>query len=360
MKQLKSVILFIVLLMTASACSNANSTTGSEQSETPGDQELNEPANKEGADNEEEGREETGKLVIYTSGSKDLAEKLIEGFEEKTGINVDMFEGTTGQILGRLEAEENNPLADVVVLASLPPAMEYKEKGLILPYESPYASQLHDGWYDEAYYYYGFSASALGLSYNTKLVDTPPADWADLLDEQYKGLLAIPDPTESGTARDFIAAYINQEGEAGWELYRDLKANGLKLGGANNPALASVISGTNSVVMAGVDYMVYSSKENGEPVDIVFPESGTTITPRPAFILESANNITSAQQYIDYILSDEGQQIVAEAYLLPARTDIEPHESRAPLSDIKELNYDWGFLEENTSSILDEFMNLVR
>ncbi len=38
-----------------------------------------------------------------------------------------MFQGTTGKILARMEAEKKNPVVDVVVLASLP-AMEGLKK----------------------------------------------------------------------------------------------------------------------------------------------------------------------------------------------------------------------------------------
>ncbi|WP_157796453.1 ABC transporter substrate-binding protein [Bacillus sp. FJAT-45037] len=346
MRKLKGFVMAMTMMLFVTACG-----------QTEMEQDSGAPAN----DSEEPAVvEETGKLTIYTSGPGGMAERLVEEFEEETGIEVDMFQGTTGDVLGRLQAEEGNPLADVVVLASMPPAMEYKERGLTMPYESEYVDSLHDGWYDEDHHFYGFSASALALSYNTNLVEEVPTDWSDLTAEQFTNKLAIPDPTQSGTARDFIAAYINQEGDEGWELIEELKENGLSLEGANNPALQTVISGANSVVMAGVDYMVYNNMQNGEPVDLVFPESGTMVTPRPAFILESAQNVKSAQQYIDFILSDKGQEIVADAYLLPAREDVKPHEIRTELGDIQQLDFDWAYLEENTQDILEKFMGIVR
>ncbi|MFA9458433.1 ABC transporter substrate-binding protein [Halalkalibacter sp. AB-rgal2] len=350
MKQLKSSFFLLLLLVTLAAC-------------TQSEQEVQENENKQPTNNEpteEMQNEETGSLTLYTSGPGGMAEQLAEAFTEETGITVDMFQGTTGDVLGRLEAEESNPLADVVVLASLPPAIDYKNRELTLAYESPYASSLHDDWYDEEFHFYGFSASALGLSYNTNLISEAPTDWSDLTSDEFNGQIAIPDPTQSGTARDFIAAYINQEEEDGWDLLEQLKENGLQMEGANNPALQTVISGANSVVMAGVDYMVYNNMENGEPVDIIFPESGTMITPRPAFILESTQNPEAAKAYIDFILSDKGQEIVADAYLLPARVDIEPADIRLGLDDIPTLEYDWDYLEEHTQTILERFMEMIR
>lgn len=355
MKQLKGLIAGLGVL-TLTACAQTEMEQENDGSNA-GNGTADENANGEAA---AESHDETGTLTIYTSGPGGMAENLVKAFEEETGIEVDMYQGTTGDVLGRLEAEQGNPIADVVVLASLPPAMEFKEQGMTMAYESEYADRLQDGWYDDDYHFYGFSASALGISYNTNMVEEPPADWSDLVTEEYENQIAVPDPTQSGTARDFVAAYINQEGDAGWDLIEELSENGLSLEGANNPALQTVISGANKAVMAGVDYMVYNNIENGEPVDIAFPESGTMITPRPAFILESAENVDSAQQYIDFILSDRGQEIVADAYLLPARTDVDAHEDRATFEEIEQLDFQWDFLEENTDDILEEFLSNVR
>jgi iron(III) transport system substrate-binding protein len=359
MKQFKTLTLLLVLVLLLAACGNGEE----EAAEDIASEDTNTAEETEAdSDNTEENTEmeETGELVLYTSGPGGMVEKLVEAFTEETGIEVEMYQATTGQVLGRLEAEASNPIADVVVLASLPAAIDYAEQGLTQPYESPYADQMHDGWHDEDYHYYAFSGSAVGLSYNTELVDEAPSDWADLLDESYQDSIAIPDPSQSGTALDFVTAYESQYGEEAWQLFSDLKDNGLALEGANRPALDSVISGANQVVMAGVDYMVHSSKADGEPVDIAFPESGTMVTQRPAFILESATNVDAAQKYIDFILSDKGQEIVADAYLIPGRADIPVHPDRASLDEIKELDYDLEYIIENSEEILEEFTRLVR
>ena len=60
----------------------------------------------------------TGKVTVYMPSPAGLADKLAEGFTAKTGIEVEQFQGTTGEILARLEAEAANPVADVVILAS--------------------------------------------------------------------------------------------------------------------------------------------------------------------------------------------------------------------------------------------------
>ena len=82
------------------------------------------PAQPEEAPAEEEAlaAEETpvlsGKVTVYMPSPAGLADKLAALFTEKTGVEVEQFQGTTGEILARLEAEQVNPVADVVILAS--------------------------------------------------------------------------------------------------------------------------------------------------------------------------------------------------------------------------------------------------
>ena len=90
-----------------------------------------------------------GKVVVYMPSPTALNEKYIQGFEAKTGIDVELFEGTTGEIQARLEAEKNNPIADVVVLASWADGLAMKEEDKLLSFEPENADKLsiHTLWF---------------------------------------------------------------------------------------------------------------------------------------------------------------------------------------------------------------------
>lgn len=299
-------------------------------------------------------------VIVYTAGPKALAEDILEGFEASTGIKIEQFQATTGKILGRLEAEKSNPVADVVVLASWPSAVGLKEDGLTMAYpEAAHSDKLQSDWKDADNHLFGYSASALGITYNTDLVMNPPTDWSDFTHSDWENQINIPDPSLSGSALDFISGYLNEFGEDGWKMYSQLNENGVELAGANKEALDPVITGSKSAVMAGVDYMAYHAKSQGEPIDIIYPTSGTVINPRPAMILKDAQNEENAKQFIDYLLSEEGQQLVTESFLLPGRTDIEAKD-RTDVDDIKRLNYDWEWMMENSDEINSKFQDTFR
>lgn len=319
--------------------------------------------NKSEESNEEsksEGGKKSDKLVLYAAGPDDLVNDMVKKFEKESGEKVQVYQGTTGEILGRLEAEKDNPKADVVQLASLPAALDYKKKDLIEPYKVKNHKKLYKDWIDKDGYYYGFSGSALGMSYNTKAVKKAPKDTKDLTDKKYKDKLAIPDPSESGTALDLLSIKVNNEGDKAWDEYKALKDNGMHMAGANKPALQSVIKGENDVVYGGVDYMVYKAKAKGEPVDISYPESGTAISPRPAFILKSSEHKEAAKAYMDYVTSKKGQKEVDDHYLIPADKSQEKNKDKAKRSEIKEFKYDWNTLSDDSEKVLKKFTDMMK
>lgn len=152
---------------------------------------------------------------------------------------------------------------------------------------------------------------------------------------------------------------MSANGEKGWDLFSQYKANGVAMAGANQEALDPVITGAKSIVAAGVDYMAYSSKAKGEPLDIVYPSEGTVVSPRPAAILKSSKNVENAKAFIDYLLSDEAQKLVADAYLIPGREDVEAT-NRANLKDIPQLKVDWNWMSENGDDTAARFSEIFK
>ncbi|MGN1047716.1 MAG: ABC transporter substrate-binding protein [Eubacteriales bacterium] len=282
----------------------------------------------------------SGKVTVYMPSPAGLADKLAAAFTEKTGVEVEQFQGTTGEILARLEAEQANPVADVVILASWSDGLSMKEGGKLESYTPANADKINEGWLDSDNTLFGYSASAVGVIYNTTVFSELNADWADLAAAQYKDNIAIPDPEKSGSCKDFLAGLVTgaDNGETIMQAWAD---NGLTVPGANKAALEAVTTGEKGILIAGVDYNAYSSISKGEPLSIYYPASGTVVNPRPAMILKTAPNMDNAKAFVDFLFSDEAQKLVADAYLLPGRSDIKC-ENRTNLEDIPQLPTDWN------------------
>lgn len=344
-----------MMLLAATGCATTDKPAGNSAAPATEPAKTVQPAKEE-----KEEKKLSGKLVVYSAGPKELAEAIQKGYETKTGVKVEMFQGTTGKILSRMEAEKGNPVVDVVVLASLPSVQGLKKNGLTLDYkEARNSDKLIPDWSDKEGHYFGYSASALGIAYNTKLVKTPPKDWSDLTKEEWKGKVNVPDPALSGSALDFVTGYLSEKGDSGWDLFDQYKKNGMVMAGANQEALDPVITGAKSAVAAAVDYMTYQAKVKGEPVDIVYPAGGTVISPRPAAIIKTSKNVDNAKAFIDFLLSDEAQKMVADTYLLPGRKDVKAKD-RAGVEQIPLLKVDWAWMDTNGDAVTKRFTQLFK
>jgi len=259
-------------------------------------------------------------LTVYTAGPGSLAKSLATGFEKQTGIKVNIFQATTGKVMARLEAEQASPQADVLISASWDTAEDLQQRGWLLPYQSPNAGKVPDAFKTADYVAQGISA--LGIVWNIQSGTPEPKNWQDLTGPAFKDKVTTPDPALSGASLDLLIGLQNGEGEKAWSLFQQLKENGMVISGPNAQAVTPVLQGAKAAVFGAVDYVTYNNIAQGEAVKVIFPEGGTVVAPRPMMILKSTQHADDAKKFVDYVLSDAGQQQVANAWLMPARTDI--------------------------------------
>jgi len=310
-------------------------------------------------DNGNTGAELSGNLTVYLPSPAGLADDLIAMFQQQTGIAVDQFQGTTGQILARLEAEAANPIADVVILASWSDGMELRQQGLLHAFTPELASQLHADFVSDDNTMFGTSASAVGIAYNTLLFDSMDADWADLANAEFHDQLAFPDPELSGSAKDFLAGFMYNNQENGWATWQSLADNGMIVPGANAAALESVVTGERGILVSGVDWNIFNAIAQGEPLNFYYPAGGTVINPRPAMVLQSSQNIDAAEAFVNFLMSDEAQELVVNSFLIPGRADIKS-DLRPNVDEINLLTTDWDWMMNNASEINSTFNGLFR
>jgi iron(III) transport system substrate-binding protein len=290
-------------------------------------------------------------ITVYTAGPQSLIDKLVEGFTAQSGIKVNVFQATTGKIMARIEAEAANPAVDVLISASWETATDFAKRGWLVSYTSPNAEKVPDFLKNETAVAQG--VSALGIAWNTKSGTPKPAEWSDLAKPEFRDLVNIPDPAQSGSSFELTAALAGQDDFA---LFKSLKDNGAIIAGANAEALNPVLQGAKAAVFGAVDYITFGNKAKGESIDVVFPESGTVIAPRPVMILNWSKNQDEAKKFVDYMLSDEGQKLVAGTYLMPARSDIPA--DRPLISDLKLIDYDAAAIQGKRKEILQQISDI--
>ncbi|WP_217534721.1 extracellular solute-binding protein [Vibrio metschnikovii] len=282
-------------------------------------------------------------LTVYSVGPNNLITVLAQDYQAATGVRVQIFQGTTGQVMSRLEAEQRNPIADVVISASWDSAVDLKQQDLLAPLRLRNMTHVPDSLKDSHYIAQG--VSALSMVFNTKSGLPQPEDWFDVTAGVYRNQVTMPDPAQSGTAFELLSALLTAKGDdATWDFLATMKQNRMIVPGPNARALNPVLQGAKSVVFGAVDYIALGHQARGESIEVIFPPSGTVIAPRPMMVLASSRNQDRAMDFVDFVLSEAGQARVAEVYLMSARTDIKS--LRPGINDLNIINIDENLTQQ--------------
>jgi iron(III) transport system substrate-binding protein len=292
-------------------------------------------------------------VTLYTAGPDGLAKNIAKSFTDKTGIKVEVYQATSGDVLARLEAEKAKPRADVVVLASWGVGLTVRQRGLVDAYNAPEAKKLRPRWSDGGLAAQGGAALALIVNANEVKKEQQPQSWFELAAPFWKDAVTMPDPTLSGSAAEFLAVFAQVHGDKAWKLFEDLARNGLAVPGPNNAALNPVLTGAKKATIAGVDYITFGQIAKGEKLAIHYPKEGTVVALRPVFVQQNAPRREEGRKLVDFMLSDEGQTLVAKTFLIPARADIKAQ--RPAPGEFKVFEPDWSFVEKNQTQIVSRF-----
>lgn len=273
---------------------------------------------------------EQKEVMIYTSMKEAQMSVLKIGFMKKyPEIKMNYRIAGSGTIMEMLQTEESvgRIKADLLWLGE--PSCYYilKEKGLLTPYYSPEAKKIPKGLIDRDNYYCGARMVTVGIVYNSQKLqpDEIPTDWNDLLHPRYKGLIAMTDPYYSGTAL-YTVTGLYQSSKYGLKYFQALKNNGIHLEKNAVTVVEKVGSGIYSLCI-GVDYIAKTIKDNGGPVEFIYPRSCISTIPSPIAIFKGASNMEAAKKLYDYILSIEGQLILMKENVIPVRPEVKLEEA---------------------------------
>jgi len=259
--------------------------------------------------------------------------------------------------MAKLQAEiqAGNPVADVLLIADMVTLERLKEDGKLLAYKSPEAGQYDATLYDADGYYYSTKLITTGIMYNTS-AGMKPASWKDLTKPEAKGLVTMPSPLASGAALIHAQTLTAVPG-LGWDFYKSLAENGAIAAGGNGAVLKSVASGEKAYGMV-VDYLPIREKAKGAPVEFVFPSEGVSAVTEPVGILASTKNADAAKKFVDYVLSEKGQEGFLKLGYIPARNGMKLPEGFPSRDTIKVLPIKAADALKNTDQDLKTFSGL--
>lgn len=297
-------------------------------------------------------------LTLYTSQSPEIAQQTVDAFQAKhPDIKVEWTRNGTSQLLNILRAEiaagEIKP--DVLLVADTINLGQLKAEGRLMAYPEAKVEAYDAGTYDKDKMFFGTKIVSTGIAYNTQTAK-PVESWSELLVEENKGQIAVPSPLYSGAALNHLHSVIDVQA-IGWDFYKKLAELDIAPDGGNGPALKAVASGLAKYgIIADAD--VIRAKANGSPVELVFPKEGVSFITEPAAILSTAKSPEAAKAFVDFLLSKEGQELVAKQGNMPIDPQVAPPAGFPKLSEIKLLPMDADKAVETDTTVREQFTEI--
>ncbi|MFZ5817254.1 MAG: ABC transporter substrate-binding protein [Bacillota bacterium] len=321
---------------------------------------ANQPAAPQ-AETKSEAPAEPKSLTLYSSFGADLYTPIVQAFEQKTGIKVDVVFGGTGELLKRLDAEKAAPQADVMLGGGAESYEAYR--ALFEPYTIKEDRLVPDALKAPDRLWYGFNSLPMVIMYNKNLVKESdlPRGWKELQDPRWQGKLAMSDATKSGTAFvqvvTMLTLYGKEDGK-GWEAVRAVVKNAKVLGSSSLPP-KGVDAGEYALALTH-ENAAWKYAKAGGPVGWIYPAEGTATIPDSVAIVKGGKHPNNARLFMDFLFSKETQEMASKQLGLRAsRTDVTPPEGLQPAESLKLITLDVGWVSSNREKILSQWKDLL-
>ena len=305
-----------------------------------------------------------GNLVIYSPNSDPLIE-VAYAFGEKYGVTVDVVSAGTGECLERIVAEKDNPQGDVMY-GGMNYANSYNPDYVPLFEEYTAAG---DDKLPEAYQNFngitthycldGSAALLVNIEEYEKLgLNIDDFDsYADLLQPELKGKIAMGDPANSSSAWAELTNMLRVMGDEpyddkAWEWVGEFikNLNGIQLS-SSSAIYKGVVSGEYVVGVSYEDPCVGLLVDGATNVKLVYPSEGAVWLPAGVAIVKNAPNMDNAKLFVDWLISDEGQQEVAKTTARPVNPAISnTAKEMTPFSQINVVYEDMAYCGANKSA----------
>jgi thiamine transport system substrate-binding protein len=278
-------------------------------------------------------------LSVMTHDSFAVSESLIRQFEEQNQVKlVFLKSGDAGAALNRAILTRKNPQADVLYGVDNTFLSRALQEKLFEPYASPLLASI------PAEFKLDPSNSALPVDYGDVCINYDKAYFADknlavpqtleqLVQPEYKGLLAMENPATSSPGLAFLMATIAHFGPDGYLGYwKQLKSNGLVVVNDWETAYYTNFSASSG---KGPQPMVVSYGSS-PAAEVVFAETPLTDAPTASIlgpqtcfrqvefvgILAGTRQRALAEKFIDFLLSQSFQEdMPLQMFVYPVQPD---------------------------------------
>lgn len=261
----------------------------------------------------------SGTLTLYSAQHEPMTEALTEGFEEENGAKVQIRYGEDEGLASQIEQEGDASPADVVLTENTPPLELLADKELLAEVEPSTLEEVPSQYNSPTGHWVGVAARETVMVYNPDLIaaDELPASILDLAKPEWKGKLAIA-PSEPDFV-PIVSAIEKLDGEAAAKSWLEGFADNAKHYNDNEGIIAAVDSGQIAAGIINHYYWYEAVAEEGKdkvPSKLHYfghEDPGALVNISGAGALESSDDPELAQEFLAYVVSEEGQTAITES-----------------------------------------------
>ena len=125
----------------------------------------------------------------------------------------------------------------------------------------------------------------------------------------------MPDPAVAASALGALG-YFAKDPDYGIELLHGAASNGAKQVSTPDDVVTGVAEGTYAAGIT-IANSAYAAKENGSPIEVAWPSPGAVAIYGPVALAEKTDNAARRKNFISYVASKEGQELIGGVRLLP-------------------------------------------
>ncbi|HTU37750.1 MAG TPA: extracellular solute-binding protein [Acidimicrobiales bacterium] len=260
-------------------------------------------------------------LTVYSGQHVQTTQALVNAFEKKTGIQVNVRFDDEDVLADQMVTEGGHSPADVFFTENSPPLQYLASKHLLAPIKKTTLAQTPSKYNSPQGLWAGVSARVSVMVYNTSLIKASqlPTSAMQLSQPQWKGKIAI-----AGSETDFqpiVTSIARTYGNAAaLKWLEGVKANAGSHQYPDNETIADEVN--RGQVALGIVNQYYWYRERAEigasnmhsqiayfaPRDV-----GYVVDVSGAGILRSSSNQAEAQRFVAFLTSAQGQQIIAHS-----------------------------------------------
>lgn len=287
------------------------------------------------------------RLIIYSAADVDEMAEVLRAFElAYPRIRVEYVHLASADVYNRYVAEiaARRPSADLLFNSAMDTQIKLVNDGYAQPYSSPEKPYLPPWavWKNQAY---GVTAEPIVFAYNKRLMPAGDIPRSHVGLERllrtkwraYQGKVTTYDIERSSTGYLFFTQ-DEQISHDTWKLIRALGRTRPSLYVAGDEMLRKVSSGEHLLAFNMMSSYALERRAHDPAVEVIFPDDYTLVMSRIAFISKEAQHPAAAKLFLDFLLSRQGQGLLARRYMTPVRIDLQPPRPHADPSDLRAIH----------------------